>query len=343
MDPGRERTAAHPYARFTAAARNCPLVGAGFEDPTGVPISAILFGSRHARLAPLVYETRTWAHGVYVGATLVCESVAAAGTAGAGRNDPMAMRPYCGFNMADYFAHWLSMGKRLEQPPGRLHSRPRGRLGRHPFDGTRTRACGSLRVAATRSSTRKAQSLMHRQFSIRSCGVLFAIILGSALAACGSAASESEGPNVSGEAVHPLLGKPGPDFAEKTVTGNRMLALHDLSGKIAVVDFWATWCEPCKKSFPKLEALNAKYGADGVQVVGVSEDDDNSGIRDFAANLGAKFPLVWDENKTIASRWQPKAMPSTFILDRSGKIRFVHLGYHDNEEAVLEREIKSLL
>lgn len=184
---------------------------------------------------------------------------------------------------------------------------------------------------------------MHRQFAIRSLGVLFATSLGMTLAACGGAASESDGPNVSGEAAHPLLGKPGPDFAEKTVTGSTTISLHGLSGKVAIVDFWATWCEPCKKSFPKLEALNAKYGANGVQIVGVSEDDDTSGIRDFASNLGAKFPVVWDENKAIASKWQPKTMPSTFILDRSGKVRFVHLGYHDNEEAIIEREIKSLL
>jgi cytochrome c biogenesis protein CcmG, thiol:disulfide interchange protein DsbE len=149
--------------------------------------------------------------------------------------------------------------------------------------------------------------------------------------------------NVPSGAVHPLLGKPGPDFAEKTVGGSATISLRALSGRVTIVDFWATWCEPCKKSFPKLEALSTKYESDGLQVVGVSEDDDKGGISEFAANLGAKFPLVWDENKVIAAKWQPKTMPTTFILDRSGKIRFVHLGYHDNEEALIEREIKSLL
>jgi len=167
--------------------------------------------------------------------------------------------------------------------------------------------------------------------------------IGMTIPACGGAEADSGVANASGGAVHPLLGKPGPDFAERTVAGNQTISLHGLSGKVAVVDFWATWCEPCKKSFPKLEALSAKYGSNGVEVVGVSEDDDASGIRDFAANLGAKFPLVWDENKNIASKWQPRTMPSTFILDRSGKIRFVHLGYHDDEEVVIESEIKSLL
>lgn len=174
-------------------------------------------------------------------------------------------------------------------------------------------------------------------------GLSLATALGVALAACGGGASEADGSTVSGEAVHPLLGRPGPDFSGKAVGGNTTISMRGLSGKVAIVDFWATWCEPCKKSFPKLEALSAKYGSDGLQVVGVSEDDEKGGIGDFAANLGAKFPLVWDENKTIASKWQPKTMPSTFILDRSGKVRFVHLGYHDDEEALIEREIKSLL
>jgi thiol-disulfide isomerase/thioredoxin len=167
----------------------------------------------------------------------------------------------------------------------------------------------------------------------------------SALAACGGATSSSEGPSApsgSGE-THPLLGKRGPEFSQKTVIGASTVSMHDLNGKVAIVDFWATWCDPCRKSFPKLEQLNAKYAGSGLKIVGISEDDDKSGIPAFASDLGAKFPLVWDENKTIASKWQPKSMPTTFIVDRTGTVRFVHLGYHDDEEAVIEREIKSLL
>jgi peroxiredoxin len=161
--------------------------------------------------------------------------------------------------------------------------------------------------------------------------------------ACGTG---GEGPGAASPsgAKHELLNNPAPDFSGESVNGKGKIGLAQWKGKVVLVDFWATWCEPCKKSFPKLEELRVKYASAGFEIAAISEDDESNGVKDFGTNHGgAKFPLLWDKDKSIANKWHPPNMPSSFIVDKKGVVRFVHLGYHDGEEKEIESELKGLL
>jgi peroxiredoxin len=116
-----------------------------------------------------------------------------------------------------------------------------------------------------------------------------------------------------------------------------------LAGKVVVVHFWATWCEPCKKSLPALQELYTKHRASGLEVVAVAVDEDKAGIAEFARRHGARFPIGWDDSHGVSEGYAVQTMPSTTVIDREGNVAHVHNGYHDGEVTEIEREIKALL
>jgi peroxiredoxin len=182
---------------------------------------------------------------------------------------------------------------------------------------------------------------------IRSLPIAIALVAAALpLAACGGGTEPAKGSESAAESKGGLVGNPAPEFSMKAITGGSgTVSLKSLRGKVVVVDFWGTFCEPCKKSFPKLQDLNTKYGASGLKIVGISEDEseDKDKIPGFASTYGAKFSLGWDSDKLIAKSYKPETMPSSFIIDKKGVVRFAHVGYHDGEEAQVEKEIKELL
>jgi cytochrome c biogenesis protein CcmG/thiol:disulfide interchange protein DsbE len=165
------------------------------------------------------------------------------------------------------------------------------------------------------------------------------------LLACGASTESGKGSESGGD-TGGLVGNPAPDFSVKAVANSSgTLSLKSMRGKVVLIDFWGTFCEPCKKSFPKLQDLHTKYAASGLRIVGVSEDesDDKDKIPGFGDTYGAKFPLAWDGDKSIAKHYKPETMPSSFIIDKKGVVRYAHVGYHDGEEVEVEKEIKELL
>ena len=186
-------------------------------------------------------------------------------------------------------------------------------------------------------------SMSHRTRQSLRLGLVLASL---PLLACGATADNGKGSESGGGDKGGLIGNPAPDFSVKALAGGSgTVSLKSLRGKVVLVDFWGTFCEPCKKSFPKLQDLNTKYSTSGFRIVGISEDeaDDKEKIPGFASSYGAKFTVGWDEDKSIAKSYKPDTMPSSFIIDKKGVVRYAHVGFHDGEEVEIEKEVKELL
>ena len=162
---------------------------------------------------------------------------------------------------------------------------------------------------------------------------------GGATGGAKTPASEKSAGGGDGKGVKP--GDKAPTFTIDSMNGAGKMTIAP--GKVTIVDFWATWCEPCKKSFPKLQELYVKYKASGLEIEAISVDDEKNGIADFAkTHGGAKFPVGWDDGKKIADKWKPENMPSSYIVGKDGVVKHVHRGYHDGEMLEVEKELKAL-
>ena len=142
-------------------------------------------------------------------------------------------------------------------------------------------------------------------------------------------------------AVLPVRAEKAADFTLRTNTGT--LQLKDLRGKVVYLDFWASWCGPCRKSFPWMNAMQARYGSQDFVVVAVNVDKDSALAQRFLAEYPAKFTVAYDPDGSIASHYQVKGMPSSYLIDREGKLRASHIGFREKDKPALESTIESLV
>jgi len=154
-------------------------------------------------------------------------------------------------------------------------------------------------------------------------GAFFAVGSGAAVAALAPSAS-------------------APDFTLRTMGGPN-LRLQEQRGRVVMVNFWATWCGPCRQEMPQLNKLYEKYRASGFQLLGVNVDDDARNAADVATKLDLKFPVLLDTDKVVSHLYDLSTMPSTVLIDRDGRVRYVHRGYVGGTEELYERQIRELL
>jgi peroxiredoxin len=133
-----------------------------------------------------------------------------------------------------------------------------------------------------------------------------------------------------------------PDFTLRSSNGPN-LRLQEQRGRVVLINFWATWCGPCRQEMPQLAKLHDKYRDAGFTVVGISVDDDTRKASDVASRLGLSFPVLLDNDKTVSQLYDLATMPSTFLVDRDGRVRYVHKGYVSGTELLYDKEIRELL
>jgi len=139
-----------------------------------------------------------------------------------------------------------------------------------------------------------------------------------------------------------LAGQPAPDFVLKSASGAN-LRLSEYRGNVVMINFWATWCGPCRQEMPLLNDLYSRYERVGFSLLGVNIDDDSRRAMDMAEELGVSFPVLFDDRKEVSRLYQVEAMPVTVLVDREGKVRHVHLGYKPGYEEKYLTEIRALL
>ena len=156
-------------------------------------------------------------------------------------------------------------------------------------------------------------------------------LLGVALIACAGAAAAAV-----------VLSALADDFTLRTMGGPN-LRLQEQRGRVVLVNFWATWCGPCRQEMPHLNRLYEKYRGSGFVLLGVNVDDDTRNAADVSAKLGLKFPVLLDTDKKVSRQYELSAMPSTVLIDRDGRVRYMHRGYKDGYEDTYDKQIRELL
>lgn len=139
-----------------------------------------------------------------------------------------------------------------------------------------------------------------------------------------------------------LVGQPAPDFALKSASGDN-LRLSEYRGEVVMINFWATWCGPCRQEMPLLDELYGRYERVGFELLGVNIDDDSGKAMDMIAELGVRFPVLFDADKSVSERYEVETMPVTILVDRNGTVRHVHQGYKPGYEDKYLTEIRALL